>query len=60
MQEVSPFQGNTPSVDATSTPDMNMYDDDESVSLSDIDAISTTSMACSVTQHDASESCVIA
>jgi hypothetical protein len=38
IQELSTFRGNAPSIDATSTPDMSKYDDDESVSLSDIDS----------------------
>jgi len=38
MQEMSTFQGNAPNADATSTPDMCKYDDDDSVTLSDIDS----------------------
>jgi hypothetical protein len=38
MQEMSTFRGNAPNSDTTSTPDMCKYDDDESVTLSDIDS----------------------
>ena len=38
MQELSTFRGTAPSIDATSTPEMSKYDDDENVSFSDIDS----------------------
>ena len=38
MQEMSTFRGNALNADATSTPNMCKYDDDESISLSDIDS----------------------
>jgi hypothetical protein len=38
MQEMSTFRDNAHNADATSTPDICKYDDDESVSLSDIDS----------------------
>jgi len=38
MRELSTFRDNSPNANAASTPDMSKYDDDESVSLSDIDS----------------------